>query len=1833
MRQKRQVCDRIGSLKKQSRGTARPIALVIVLSSIFGSLSAPQAAVLETDPNAWVQVDVPFDPFMENLSIPANAATQGMWSAPFAWPMNGLHNMLLPDGKVLTFGTNSAGDVQDGRLFDIWDPSLGTGANSHNSSYQAQQQDSFCSSATYLNDGQLLVTGGNANNGGYGNGNTLFDPLNNTRQTASASTALPRWYATMIGLPDSRKIILGGMVPYTEGMVNNPDQAVASGYASMTPEIYENGQWRSLFGAYSRDAFGPDYLRTSYPHAFVAPNGQVFGISADKMWYLDPNANNNNGAITYVADFKRPYGNLADPVNVGALSVAVMYDVGKIIQVGGNGGHNGDGYPASNMATVVDINNGTPRLTEQPRMNYARRYGNGIVLANGDVVVTGGTTLGNFYAGSERDRGSQAVYAAEIWDPETGQWTLGASASTIRVYHSITSLLLNGSVLSTGGGTPGPVLNKTGEIYYPPYLFERNGGVSYLAARPLIAGISGLKYAHQARVQLDMQNDQPVSQLVLIGLSNGTHSFNSGQRRIPLSFEQESNRLSATIPNRNLTPPGYYQVVAVNANGVPSYGVVVAIGQEMAAPGVDTVPYDPTAELDSDNDGVSDSADAFPNDPSETRDSDGDGVGDNADAFPNDASEWADSDNDGIGDNQDPTPNGDDQPPSTVTRCAGEGGTCVLPGGISATVWYGANTNWAVQNNVSGSIACTNAVFGDPLFGTAKACYYNPDSEQPDDPLDTSAWVNYAGAASLATSYVSPWETLAAVNDGATPANSRDKSRGAYGNWRGEASYGATDWVSLSWATPRSLQAVEVYWWNDGQGIGTPNTAQVEYWDGQGWVAIGAMGTRLDQFNPLTFAPVTSSRVRVSMSSNLATGILEVRAWGSPQPPTVAMTAPTANALFDEGAAVTLSANAADADGTIARVAFFSGTTLLGEDTTSPYAISLPTLAAGEYRVFARATDNTGRTADSDAVDFVVKAVPPVETPLSNYAGTATLATSHVSPWETLAAVNDGATPANSRDNSRGAYGNWRGAENYGATDWVSLSWPSARSLEAVDVYWWNDGYGIGTPTAASVEYWDGQAWVSLGAIGTSLNQFNRLTFAPVITDSVRISMRSELATGILEINVWGRQAAAVATFDAPILLAGDLAEYAPQTLDGYEYRWQFGDGSASTGFSANAAASHLYAEPGVYLLTLEMRNQQGVVTRHSRLQAVAAVPSARQPASSTAMIYRSGNRLWTVNPDNDSVSVIDTASRTRLAEISVGTSPRSLAAAPDGQVWVVNKTSSSLTVVNPANLAVERQINLPRAAQPHGIVFAPDGSNAYITLEATGELLKLDPASGAIRARLALGQHVRHLAISADAARVLVARFITPPLPGESTLQVNTAGGGAEVLVVNTASMTLENTIRLAHSDLPDNSVQGSGLPNYLGAPVISPDGTTAWVPSKQDNIARGVARNGQALDFQNTVRAITSRINLLNQQESLAGRVDHDNASVASAAAYHTSGAYLFVALETSREVAVINAFSGAQVLRIPVGLAPQGLALSDDGNTLFVQNFMGRSVSVIDLSPLTEGGLTQATPVATVASVGSEKLSAAELRGKQLFYDAADDRLARDNYMSCASCHNDGGSDGRVWDFSGRGEGLRNTIALNGRAALGHGFLHWSANFDELQDFEGQIRSLAGGTGLMADGDFFAGTRSQPLGDAKAGVSADLDALAAYVQSLNRFAQSPYRNANGTLTNDAQAGRQIFINAGCASCHSGSGFTGSADGNAVVDAGTVKSTSGQRLGAALTGIDIPTLRDVWQTAPYLHDGSAPTLQAAVSAHAGGFLSADELDRLAAYLQQIGAEETNVP
>ncbi|MFK7794194.1 MAG: Ig-like domain-containing protein [Gammaproteobacteria bacterium] len=638
--------------------------------------------------------------------------------------------------------------------------------------------------------------------------------------------------------------------------------------------------------------------------------------------------------------------------------------------------------------------------------------------------------------------------------------------------------------------------------------------------------------------------------------------------------------------------------------------------------------------------------------------------------------------------------------------------------------------------------------------------------------------------------------------------------------------------------------------------------------------------------------------------------------------------------------------------------------------------------------------------------------------------------------------------------------------------------------------------------------------------------------------------------------------------------------------------------------------------------------NADSTPTTGSNITALPALPR-----NSTTLIVEASSgadRIWNVNPDNNTVS-ISSAAGALLQEISVGLNPWSLAKQPNtDRVFVTNKKDNSISIINTQTLAVEQTIPLPFASQPHGIVFNSTGSTYYVVLEATLSMEARNATDHAVIGSTLLSGTPRHITMTYDDSRLLISNFITPPIPGESTANVDVQNARAEVFVVDPISMGLTNTIVLSHDNRAANETQGPGIPNYLNAPVISFDNQFGYVPSKKDNIDSGMLRGKIGMTFDTTVRANTSRIALSTENQDANNlAIDFDNSSVATGAALTGDSRYLIVALETSNQLAVFDTINNFQVMRLPTGRAPQGVALSTDSSIAYVHNFMDRSISRFDLTRMIETELPSINVLSAIDVVGTETLSNQILLGKQLFYDAADDRLARDDYMSCASCHNEGDSDGRVWDISVFGEGLRNTITLQGHGS-GHGRLHWTSNFDEVQDFEGQIRSLSGGTGLMTDTDFAAGTRSEPLGDPKAGVSTDLDALAAYVNSLTTIPANPYALSAANMTDDAKAGEILFVANDCTSCHTGTVLTDS-DQNILHDIGTIDTASGQRLGSTLNGFDTPTLLGIFKTAPYLHDGAALTVAEAISAHDSVNLNATELNQLAAYLEQASFVDTD--
>lgn len=670
---------------------------------------------------------------------------------------------------------------------------------------------------------------------------------------------------------------------------------------------------------------------------------------------------------------------------------------------------------------------------------------------------------------------------------------------------------------------------------------------------------------------------------------------------------------------------------------------------------------------------------------------------------------------------------------------------------------------------------------------------------------------------------------------------------------------------------------------------------------------------------------------------------------------------------------------------------------------------------------------------------------------------------------------------------------------------------------------------------------------------------------------------------------------------------------------DPLEYRFDFGDGSPRTAWGPATSVQRSYAAAGHYRASVQVRDASGVIASRSRVVTVVTPLAATRPtASSPILCDAPGRRVWTVNPDADTISVIHADTRQLIAEYPSCDDPRAIARTPGGQLWVACHDDDRIRVHAEQTGAVIATIETGYGSAPVGLALSPNGASAYVALAGRGELRRFDVASRVQNGSLALGPNPRGVAVSADGARVLVSRFLSPL-------------NHAEVWDVNATTMQLTRTIRLGKlggDANRDTTATGKGVPNQLAQVAISPRSGRAYVPATKPNSERGLLIHAsQDLDQDNTVRNLLLEIDPdgANPAQRFRRGIDIDNSDSASAVGFSPLGDYVLVTLQGMNELLVLDALAldaatglGALVTRLPTGAAPQGVCTDATTGRTFVHDFMGRSISVLETQALwSEGSLQvarQAVPV-----VASEPLVPAVLQGKRLFYHAGDPRMSAEGYLSCATCHVDGGEDGRVWDFTGRGEGLRNTTVLNGRGGMAHGRVHWSANFDEIQDFENDIRLFFGGSGFLSPAQFAA--TQAPLGVPKAGLNPDLDALAAYVASLGdeTIPRSPHRTANGGYTAAAVQGEAIFQREGCASCHAPPRFTASALlASTLENVGTLRASSGQRLGAPLVGIDPPTLRGVWASAPYFHDGSAPTL-ADVFRHTGGITRPAESGQLA--------------
>ncbi len=676
------------------------------------------------------------------------------------------------------------------------------------------------------------------------------------------------------------------------------------------------------------------------------------------------------------------------------------------------------------------------------------------------------------------------------------------------------------------------------------------------------------------------------------------------------------------------------------------------------------------------------------------------------------------------------------------------------------------------------------------------------------------------------------------------------------------------------------------------------------------------------------------------------------------------------------------------------------------------------------------------------------------------------------------------------------------------------------------------------------------------------------------------------------------------------------------------QYRWTIGD-DVMTDFQVGPPSiDYVFPKPGHFTIAVAVRDDTGTVAE--TLTHMVHYPVTAVPANvSTTIVYDAArNRVYNVNQDNDTISAIDPTALMKVGELAVYKDPEALALAPNGKLWVVHRDDYAIAIVNPDTLQIEKGFRLPYASQPIGLVMSPTGDAAYVTLMALGKLLKLDPVTGNVLGEVAVGSSARGVSVAADGKRVFVTRFISGPTGGE-VVEVD----GPTLAVTNRFVLTPDTTT-------VDTDQQGRGLPNFLFGVGLSPDARQAWIPAKKDDIFRGLARVGDnavvlPLTQDNTVRPMVSVLDLSETVEHIEKRIDNDDRDLPSFVEFSPLGDYAFTTLTGTNAIEVRDAYTrDFKTLLTDAGLTPRGTVIGPK-NLLFAQGSMGRSIAVFDIASILDSSDIKSKHVADISVVATEKLAPDVLLGKQVFSNSADARMTIQGYLTCITCHLDGGDDGQVYDFTSRGEGFRNTISLRGHRGNGQGNLLWSGAFDEVQDFEQEIRGLFLGRGFIGDDALAQGSHAKALGDPKKGMSKELDGVAAYLATLDHVNPSPFRDTDGTMTADALVGQELFGKLGCDFCHSGRDFTDSARGR-LHDVGTLKPTSGMRDGGPLLGLDTPSLLGVWESPPYLHDGSAATLKDVLTtANANdqhGFTSSlnpQQVDQLVAFLQQIDGDQ----
>jgi len=579
-------------------------------------------------------------------------------------------------------------------------------------------------------------------------------------------------------------------------------------------------------------------------------------------------------------------------------------------------------------------------------------------------------------------------------------------------------------------------------------------------------------------------------------------------------------------------------------------------------------------------------------------------------------------------------------------------------------------------------------------------------------------------------------------------------------------------------------------------------------------------------------------------------------------------------------------------------------------------------------------------------------------------------------------------------------------------------------------------------------------------------------------------------------------------------------------------------------------------------------------------------------------LLSADGHFLYVVCQASNELRVVDVESGKVAAVVPVGRAPRGITLSPDGtQIYVTNSTDDTVSVVDAATLKVTR--TLPTGFEPADVVTDRTGETLYVANRLSGDISVIDVKTGQETKRLLAGRGASYLARSPDGKFIYGTHIY--PNPGAFRTPPN-----SEITVIDTGRQTV---------------VERMPLHNVAGVfhVALSADGKLGVAAQLRPknlvplaHVEHGwVFGNSLTLFGEDVGGTVQVPIDELDRYYSLPWGVvitpDKSRIFVTTAASESVTVidvARLLNFAHSRREPFVndLSASANYVVARIPVGHNPRGVLLSKNGTRLYVANRLDDNISVID---------TAANRVVATIDLGGPKTVNPFRRGERIFFTAD---YAFQGQFGCSNCHLDATIDELQWDLEpdGFGKDIVDNRSLEDLAGT------------EPFKWNGGNPDMPTECGPRTEKYFF---RSQSFGDR------ELTDLVTFVYSLP-YRPNRYRLANGELTPAQERGKAIFERTTykdgkpipqtnqCAYCHSGPKYTNQKQ----LDVGTGKSTDRSPV------IDVPQLSNVAYSAPYLHDGSARSLEEIWTVFnpkdthgVSNDLTKDELNDLIEYLKTL--------